>query len=94
MEVGTESFEKQEYEPYKPLKIVHPKVVLAMMQLKTLSPYRVVSDKYQPKSGDLRAKAQETLIEAPQIPKEIMRKEISLSLRKSSLLSRRESSQV
>ena len=38
------------------VKFCHPKVVIALMRIQTPSPYRVVSDAYQPKSGDLRQK--------------------------------------
>lgn len=71
------------------IKPLHPKVVSALMRTKTPSPCRVVSDSYQPKSGDLREKIIHSPLLLPEAAPEIFKKTVMLNLKRNSLLGRR-----
>lgn len=72
------------------LRPKHPKVVEALQRLKYFSPSRVVSDVFQPKTGDLHDRflsEQNLTVSCQTCP--IVKKEISLTLGSSILLARR-----
>jgi hypothetical protein len=71
------------------MKAVHPKLMNILMQTKTPSPYRVVSDAFQPITGDLNEKKIENVPLPYSKPKEICKKDVVLDLKMNSMLGRR-----
>lgn len=90
MRIASTKLNDNSIKSYCLLRPKHPKVVEVLQRLANNSPYKVVSDFLQPRTGDLHEKFyNDQIINIPCQTDSTTRKEISLALNTSKLYARR-----
>lgn len=90
MRISSSRLNDNSIKTYCFLRPKHPKVVEALQRLVNISPYKVVSDLLQPKTGDLHEKFySDQILNIPCQTDSTAKKEISLVLNTSKLYARR-----
>ncbi|OMJ95592.1 hypothetical protein SteCoe_1015 [Stentor coeruleus] len=90
MSIVSPRIQDNSIESYCILRPKHPKVVETLQRLNNYSPYKVVSDLLQPKTGDLHEKFyDDEIINSPRQNNSADKKEVTLAIGTSKLLARR-----